>query len=299
MTFSALRRGLAVALLGLAAHLGAAQAAEVKTIKQGDWIMAMDGERLISRFNEVTNESNQYFYISGLIWQASSSNGTVTTYSYDADGKLLRIETTRYTKDRDGKPVPTSVTGTNQQAIYAGKTLVALASSTGKRLAFGQAQAGEAVVRVKSKGSKIGQMSKAPTKASRVKDFNNLLIGIGNWDIRPADWDCLIAPDGNTICTGHPPPAEPYDPGPPPIDTPPSDGGGEVGGGGGGDAGATNPQIPTDLPTRESCYAAAHNTYWIMMNQVCKFPKNRKSCEANAFLIFEDQMAECTAKYPF
>lgn len=299
MQLSTLRRGLLAAILGLAAHFGAAQAGEVKVVKDGDTFMAMDGSLLLARYKEDGSESSHYTYISGLLWQAASSDGTVSTYSYDADGKLLGITTRRYAPDRAGNMVPASVAGTSQKAVYAGGRLVALASSTGKRLGMVPGGAGELVLRIKRGPGKAARPGYAADKARRVKDFNYLLIGINNWDIRPAEWECTKTPEGEDICTGRPPPADPpYDPGPPENETPPDDNAGGGGGPGGSDGAASNAQIPTNLPTKASCDAAAYNTYWIMINQVCKFPKNRASCEAQAFAIYEEQRAECAAMYP-
>lgn len=302
MRRSLLRRGLLAALLGLAACCGAAMAGQVTVVRHGGTYMAMDGDLLIARYREDGSESTHYTYISGLLWQAASSDGTVSTYRYDADGRLLDITTRSYARDRAGRMMPASVAGTSQQAIYAGGKLVALASSTGKRIGLGTAMPGDAVLGLTPRA---GKPAVTPSGRERLKAFNYLLIGLHNWDLRPADWDCTKTPEGEDICTGHPPPSDPpYDPGPPPNETPPDHGGGEVGGGGGGEVGsgadgaASNPQIPTNLPTRASCDAAAHNTYWIMINQVCKFPKNRASCEAQAFLIYEQQRAECAALYP-
>jgi YD repeat-containing protein len=315
-----LRRALIAAIVVLAAHAGAAQAGELRVVKDGDTFMAMDGALVIAAYKQDGSQSSHYTYISGLLWQAASSDGSVSTYSYDKDGKLLRITTRTYARDRAGKSVPVSMAGTTQQAVYAGDKLIALASSTGKRLVMapGLAQRGDMAMRIKSGARRAARVA-PPTAAQRAASYNYRMIAISGWELQDSDWECEKTPEDEDVCTGRgerpprdyeqPPPeggggggggggGAPYDPGPPPSENPP-DNGGEVGGGGeGGDASASNPQIPTNLPTRESCDAAAYNTYWIMMNQVCKVPKDRQFCEAQAFIIYEDQRAECAAMYP-
>ena len=112
-----LRRGLFAAIISLATHFSAAQAGEVKVVKDGDTLIAMDGKQIMAKYNENTGQASHDTYINGLIWHIASSDRTVSSFSYDKEGKLLRIETTTYTTDRSGKRVPTSMAGTTQQAI--------------------------------------------------------------------------------------------------------------------------------------------------------------------------------------
>ena len=238
MNFSTLRQGLIAAVVCLVSIAGAV-AEPVTVTKEGDTTIAMQGGLVASKFNEVTGESSQYFYISGLLWQAAYSDGTVNGYFYDADGKLLRIETRKYVRGRDGQLQSTSVAGTTQQAVYEGDKLVALVSSTGARLAIDPslAQSGDIVMQVKPAKGRVAKLS-GPTAAEKKKSFNHRMLAIRGWEARPAEWECTRTPEGEDICIGRGPggggggPAPPYEPGPQPDKPPPGHGGGGVSVGG-------------------------------------------------------------------
>lgn len=304
MNLSTLRPWLLAAAICLVS-IAAAQAQQLSVVREGDTIIAMQGSLVASKYNEVTGESAQFIYISGLLWQAAYSDGTVSTYSYDTDGKLLRIETRKFVSDKDGKLVPTSMAGISQQAVYAGDKLIALASSNGSRLTMDPrlAQRGDTVMRVTPPKGRSVKLS-PQTAAERKKSFNHRLIAIHGWETKPADWECTKTPEGEDVCVGRAPPpdATPYDPAPPRNDAPPENGGEEIGGDGDGNEEAAyqpvSAEIPPHLPNRKSCYMAAYNTYRIMLYQVCTIPRDPSRCQAIAFMQYKEHVEACTIAFP-
>lgn len=311
MILYAFRRWLLAAVISLLAMTGA-QANQFTVVRDGDTLIVLERNLVVAKYNETTGEAVGYAYLSGFLWRAAYSDGTVITYVYDAQGRLLRIDTNKYVRDRQGQMTPTSVAGTTQQAIYEGDRLVALVSSTGARLAIDPklAQPGDVVMQVKAARGRAAKLS-APTAGDKKKSFNHRMMAIHGWETRPAEWECSKTPEGEDICIGRGPggggggPAPPYEPGPQPDKPPPGHGGGggdEGIGGGGGDDGyvyvGSVHEIPPNLPTRASCMVAAINTYWIMIRQFCPYVRDPGSCQAQAFTIFEEQKQDCIRLFP-
>lgn len=261
-------------------------AGNVRIIKTPVQTIVMQEDRVIAKFNK-NGEGSHYTYLNGRLWMAGHTAGGVDTYFYKR-GRLSLINSSR---------------GTSQTPLYDERgTLVALASSTGQKLGLAP-NAGNvdkvAMKRQSPAGTKAAARSGRADEAQRIRALNYQLIAIEGWAESPQDWDCSLTPEGETVCVGRGPrggaPYEPYHPEPPPEEVPPAAIGDD---GTAGGSEAANPRPRLDLPTLESCEAAALSTYWIMMNTVCpKMMGDRPNCEARAFLIYEDQRASCRATY--
>jgi hypothetical protein len=247
----------------------------------------LDGSRLL--FRTTDNAYSNYQYHQGRLSKIRHSDGRLTTYHYE-DGKLDRIEFS------DGRV---------QKAVYAGGELALIEGASGQRLGLAPNadRADKVVASALGKDGRVQSKQKAPraieqaTPERRTKALNAKLIAIENWETN--DWECTFNPEGEQVCTGRGGNGDIDDPGYPGDGWGPGDSPGDAdpGGGGSGGSGGGSPIRP-DLPTRESCYQAAYNTWVIMRDTICPMVRNQQSCLQGNYQLFQDLRVVCEVTYP-
>lgn len=247
----------------------------------------LDGNRLL--FRTTDSAYSTYSYHQGRLSKIRHSDGRFTTYHYD-DGKLDRIVFS------DGRV---------QKAVYEGGALALIEGASGLRLGLapGAERVDKVVAPAIGKDGRAQSKQKAPlpleptTPERRTKALNAKLIAIENWETN--DWECTFNPEGEQVCTGRGGNSGIDDPGYPGDGWGPGDSPGDAdpGGGGSGGSGGGSPIRP-DLPTRESCYQAAYNTWVIMRDSFCPMVRNQQTCLQGNYQLFQDLRAACEATYP-
>jgi len=250
-------------------------------------MLFLDGNRLLSRTTE--NAYSVYRYDHGRLTKITHSDGRFTTYHYE-DGKLDRIVFS------DGRV---------QKAVYEGGVLALIEGATGQRLGLapGAERVDKVVASAIGKDGRAQRKQKAPlaleqaTPERRANALNAKLIAIENWETN--DWECTFNPEGDQVCTGRGGADDGIvDPGYPGDSWGPGDSPGDADPGGGGSGGSGGGSIRTDLPTRESCYQAAYNTWVIMRDTFCPMVRNQQTCLQGNYQLFQDLRAACEAAYP-
>ncbi|ATQ74673.1 hypothetical protein CR152_09155 [Massilia violaceinigra] len=273
----------------------------VRTTLVGGETLVMKGARLIARLAD--DRSTHYFYKQGRLSNIYHSDGRFASYYYDDEQRLERIEFS------DGQV---------QRAVYQAGALVSIDSSSGQRMLMAPAPALDN--RVAAAPGKQAQLTSAALStapgtavATPAPDaLNKKLIAIVGWQEK--SWECRLAPDEQTICTGRGGGGDsgggsggggaPYGgAGWTPGDGAPSGGGGGGDGGGGGGGGngdsyGGGPRYPTNLPTRMSCLSAASETFEIMRDQVCTMVRDPTICMEQNLLLFQQLWHECIARFP-
>ncbi|MDQ1832882.1 hypothetical protein [Massilia scottii] len=275
----------------------------VRTIVAGGETLVIKGARLIARLAD--ERSTHYFYKEGRLSNIYHSDGRSASYYYDDEQRLERIEFS------DGQV---------QRAVYQAGVLVSIDSSSGQRMLMAPAPApGNRMAAAPGKEAQLTSAALATAAgtaaaASAPDALNKKLIAIVGWQEK--SWECRLAPDEQTICTGRgggggggsggggggggaPYGGAGWTPG---DGAPSGGGGGDDGGGGGGGGNADSygggPRYPTNLPTRMSCLSAASETFEIMRDEVCTMVRDPTICMEQNLLLFQQLWQECIARFP-
>lgn len=250
--------------------------------------LTMDGNRVLAKATR--RGITTYHYEQGRLARARHADGSITSYTYQ-DGRLARISRSN---------------GTVQTPVYVDGTLAMLESSSGKKLGLAPGLRGVdkvAVMPRAARGAGVQSLRGTVAQADPVA-LNRTLIAIDNWESLRTAWDCVIQPEGDTVCVGQP------DQGPggggeaggwlPGEQNPPPDGGvsSNPGDAGGGMPGEGSDRIPPNLNTQESCIAAAKNTWEIMRDQFCPMVIDQTVCLSQNWRLFLDLRQECIAAFP-
>lgn len=245
----------------------------------------LDGSKLL--FRTTDNGYSVYRYDQGRLSKITHSDGRFTSYHYE-DGKLERIVFS------DGRV---------QKAVYEDGALALIEGATGQRLGLapGADRVDKVVAPAIGKDGRAQSTKRAPlehaTPERRTRALNGKLIAIENWETN--DWECTFNPEGEQVCTGRGGVGGSDDPGYPGDSWGPGDSPGDADPGGGGSSGSGGGgPIRPDLPTRESCYQAAYNTWVIMRDQFCPMVRNQQACLQGNYQLFQDLRTACEAAYP-
>lgn len=246
--------------------------------------LTMDGSRVLAKATR--RGITTYHYEQGRLARARHSDGSITTYTYQ-DGRLAQISRSN---------------GVVQTPVYVDGTLAMLESSSGRKLGLAPGLRGVDKVAVMPRAARGMQALRGTAPQADQTTLNRTLIAIDNWESLRTAWDCVIQPEGDTVCVGGP------DQGPPggdtggwlPGDQPPADGGISTspGDAGGGVPGEGSGRIPPNLNTQESCIAAAKNTWEIMRDQFCPLVIDQTVCLSQNWQLFLDLRQECIAAFP-